>query len=165
MYLQRSTLRRGIEETSGEIQQAHIDFPLIFSKMHMIRPVLLVYINTLCCLFYVGSTSTKAVPSAQLLPNGSHALGEYDVVSIREEDDEDVVQLRKRVNQEDSPTDCLDYSGSPEGEPMQCAADDGVNDEDDEDALDRRSLWKRAGRKPEFPWYVSRLYEYCMIIV
>ncbi|KAH7346961.1 hypothetical protein BKA66DRAFT_433113 [Pyrenochaeta sp. MPI-SDFR-AT-0127] len=86
--------------------------------MHIIHFLLSMYICTLCNPLHVAATD--AVSSAQLLPDDLFAFNHYEVLSIREEGDEDVVRIRKRAGQEDCGTDCLDYSGWTENELMNC---------------------------------------------
>jgi hypothetical protein len=75
-----------------------------------------------------------------MLPDGLVALNDYEVLSVSEEGDEDVVRLRKRVDQAECQTDCLDYSGWSQSGTMECS------NEDPPDTLEERSLVKR-GRK------------------
>jgi hypothetical protein len=57
--------------------------------------------------------AAQAVPSAQLLPDGFSAFGNFEVLSVREESDEDVVRIRKRADDPEDcdENDCLTYSG------------------------------------------------------
>ncbi len=117
--------------------------------MHLLRPILWAYICTIFCLFHV-STAFQAASGAQQLPDGIFAPNTYEVLSIREEGDEDVVRLRKRGDQEDCSTDCLDYSGWSEDGLMHCPSEvleDLEDILDFGDVLDKRSSAKKAKRK------------------
>jgi hypothetical protein len=86
--------------------------------------------------------ATLSVPSAQLLPDGFHALGDFEVLSARQEGDEDIVHIRKRAD-EDCTSDCLDYSGWTDDGHMQCE-----NEHDDvADTLKKRLLLAKRSRK------------------
>ena len=68
--------------------------------------------------------AAESIPSAQPLPGGFFGLEKFEVLSVREEGDEDVVHIRQRAGQDDCGTDCLDYSGWAEDGLMECAPDD-----------------------------------------
>jgi hypothetical protein len=86
-----------------------------------------------------GATS-QAVPSAQLLPDGFSTFGDYEIPSVLEEDDEDVVKIRKRASEDDcSESDRLEYSGWREnGNVGDRFEDETVNDIPDPDTEQRR---------------------------
>jgi hypothetical protein len=109
--------------------------------MHMNYLLLSLYIHTLCGIFC--NVFAEAIPSAQLLPDGFSAFGNYEVLSVHDEGDEDIVRIRKRAEQEDCLSDCIDYSGWTENGLMQC----GAGDVDGEAVPVKRSLLGR-GRKP-----------------
>jgi hypothetical protein len=114
--------------------------------MHAIHFMLSTYIYTLFVLSY--GAAAEAVPNAQLLPDGFFSFGDYEVLSVREEGDEDIVQIRKRTEESDCLSDCLDYSGWTESGTMQCSA------EDVDDALDKRSLVKRSRKEETLCVYI-----------
>jgi hypothetical protein len=102
--------------------------------MFTIHLILIVQIYTFCRLFH-GVNAFEASPSAQLQPDGFFALGDYEVISTRQEGDEDVVHIRKRGDEEDCETDCLEYNGSTDSASTECPPED----EDLDDALGKRS--------------------------
>jgi hypothetical protein len=102
-------------------------------------------IFALLSIFHGVVSTIDAVPSAQLLPDGFFAFGNYEVLSTHERGDEDVVHIRKRAEEGNCKSDCLTYSGWEEDGIMRCEPED--EDEEVENAESKRSLWKR-GRKP-----------------
>jgi hypothetical protein len=122
--------------------------------MLIVHLILSIQIYTFCRLFR-GVNALEAVSRAQLLPDGFFALGDYDVLSTRQEGDEDVVHIRKRED-EDCGTDCIEYNS--ETLNSDCIADDedtedadkedaDKEDADTEDALEKRAKGKGKGRK------------------
>jgi hypothetical protein len=107
-----------------------------------------IYVVLSFCIFTLCEASTepvlRIVPNVDLLPDGFSALGDYEVLSVDEEADEDVVRIRKRADEEECGSDCLDYSGWTEDGHMECEGEVA----DSEDVLDKRfALEKR--RKDE----------------
>jgi hypothetical protein len=98
------------------------------------------YVYTLLDFSY--GAGAEVVPSAHMLPDGFFGLRNYEILGAYEEDGEDVVHIRKRVDDEDCETDCLNYSGWTEDRRMHCEAEET----DPEEILDKRLLVKR-GRK------------------
>tara|TARA_R110002003_G_scaffold9_6_gene394 strand:+ start:630 stop:977 length:348 start_codon:yes stop_codon:yes gene_type:complete len=98
------------------------------------------HILTLCRPFCADATPSD--PITQIFPDGFHALGDFEVLSVNQEGDEDVVHIRKRAD-EDCTSDCLDYSGWTDDGHMQCE-----NENDDvADTLEKRSLLAKRSRK------------------
>ncbi|KAF1851751.1 uncharacterized protein K460DRAFT_271464 [Cucurbitaria berberidis CBS 394.84] len=115
--------------------------------MHAIHFLLSIYTYTLCGHFH--RAAAEAISSAQLSPDGFFALNNYEVLSAREEGDEDIVHIRKRAGQEDCGTDCLDYSGWTRSGLMDCAGEDqDAEDTAGEDVPEKRTLLEKRGRKP-----------------
>jgi hypothetical protein len=108
--------------------------------MHALQFTLFIYIHALL------ATAFESVPSAQLLPD-PFALRGYEVLSVREEGDEDVVHIRKRGEDDcdDVVSDCAGYTGWPVDEGFQST--EQVNYDEGEDATAKRSLVKRDSRK------------------
>jgi hypothetical protein len=109
--------------------------------MHTIHLLLSIYVHILCGLIH--NVTAEAVPSTQLLPEGFSAFGNYEILSIYEEEDEDIVRIRKRTEQENCLSDCIDYSGWTENRLMPC----GIEDIDAEDVSNKRSMVKRGRKK------------------
>jgi hypothetical protein len=106
--------------------------------------------NTPCGPSY-GATS-QAVTSAQLLPDGFSAFGDYEILSVHEEDDEDVIKIRKRASEDDcSENDRLEYSGwRDDGNVGDRFEDETVNDfpvPDTDTEQIRRGLLEARARK------------------
>jgi hypothetical protein len=110
-----------------------------------------IYIVLSFCIFTLCEASTEPVlgivPSVSLLPDGFSALGNYEVLSIHEEADEDVVRIRKRVDEEDCGSDCLNFSSWEESEHMECKNENEDIDPEDEDGLAKRSRLETRARK------------------
>jgi hypothetical protein len=85
--------------------------------MHAHYILLSFYIHTLRGPSSAAATAEEvSVPSAQLLPEGFSAFGDYEILSSHTENDEDVVRMRKRVDDDCDGTDCLTYtSWDPKG--------------------------------------------------
>jgi hypothetical protein len=66
------------------------------------------YIYTLCASSY--GTATDNLASALLLPNSLTAFSNYKVLSVRQESDKDVIQIRRRAEEKDCETDCMTYT-------------------------------------------------------
>lgn len=67
----------------------------------------------------------------------------YEILSIHEDGDEDIVRLKKRASESDCGTDCLSYSGWEEDGVMNCDDEDA-----DEDGLpEKRAMLLKRGRK------------------
>lgn len=121
--------------------------------MHKVILTLLLCLRTVHSFTYEAAVDN--IPSAYLLPGGFSALGDYEVLSIREEDDEDVVRIRKRAGQEECGSDCMEYSGWTEDRRMHCVDEnETTNDVDDEEIGDecpaapgRRSLFEKRAKK------------------
>ncbi|KAI8935007.1 hypothetical protein NX059_008673 [Plenodomus lindquistii] len=90
--------------------------------------------------------ASETAQDPQLLSDSSFVLEDYEILSFHGESDEDVIHLRKRVDEEQCATDCLTYSGWSEDGLMQCEPED----ESSEDALEARYLVER-GRKSTTP--------------
>ncbi|KAH8711916.1 hypothetical protein GQ44DRAFT_776460 [Phaeosphaeriaceae sp. PMI808] len=106
--------------------------------------------HTIQILFYIclyklrgliHEVTAEATPNLQLFPQDLFAFGNYEILNVRNEGDEDVVHIRKRAGQEDCGTDCLDYSGWTENGLMQCEDNEG------EDVPEKRALLEKRGRK------------------
>ncbi|KAF2824664.1 hypothetical protein CC86DRAFT_353149 [Ophiobolus disseminans] len=107
--------------------------------LHLTLSVSLLSISTLYGASH-GFAAAEGVPSAQLLPDGFFGLDKYEVLSMHQDGEEDVVHIRKRAGDDDCGSDCMAYSGFSEDNLQHC-------DADIEELLDKRSLEKR-GRKP-----------------
>lgn len=66
--------------------------------MHAICLPLLLYLCTLSISFYYAVVNVEAIASAELLLDSFHTLRGYEILSIREEHDEDVARIRKRAD-------------------------------------------------------------------
>jgi len=107
----------------------------------------LIYIVITSNTIYV-SADAQAVHSAQLLPDGFlAAFGDYEILSMRKDGEEDIVHVRKRAEDKDCQTDCMNYSGWTENGQMQCPSEELGEDVDSEDANIKRGLVKRGGPK------------------
>jgi hypothetical protein len=89
------------------------------------------------------AAGSELVENAPIYANGFLSLNDYEILSVHDEGEEDVVRLRKRAD-EDCGTDCMNYSGWEADEIMHC--DPEVPDEEDL-LVERSLLMKRAGRK------------------
>jgi hypothetical protein len=98
-------------------------------------------IIALFSLFHGVAPTTDAVPSAQLLPDGFFAFGNYEVLSTHERGDEDVVHIRKRAEGDDCGSDCLTYSGWQENGVLECNAANDQGTSDDEDEVAPEKVW------------------------
>lgn len=110
--------------------------------MHLLYFFLYIFIHRLCHPSSVFAADVFT--AAQLLPNDFFAFDDYEVLSVREEVDEDVIHIRKRADQDDCLNDCMSYSGWRKDGLMECEPDD---EESTAHTPDRRSLQERA-RKP-----------------
>jgi hypothetical protein len=112
--------------------------------MYAIHVLFFLYIHSLCGPS--AGAAAQAVPSAQLLPDGFSAFGNFEVLSAHEEGDEDVVRIRKRANDPEDceENDCLTYSGwAEEGKVGNSFEDPIVNDFPDPDVMPgKRSEWE-----------------------
>jgi hypothetical protein len=105
-----------------------------------------IYVLSFLYIHYLYGPSTgaaaQAVPSAQLLPDGFSAFGDFEVLSVHEEGDEDVVKIRKRANDPEDcdENDCLTYSGwAEDGRVDNSFVDDIVDYFPDPDPTRKRS--------------------------
>ncbi|KAF1830451.1 hypothetical protein BDW02DRAFT_608730 [Decorospora gaudefroyi] len=95
--------------------------------MLALRLILCIFIST-----FSRPSSAKsvrdAVPNAQLMPDRFSAFDDYEVLNVYEEGDEDVVHIRKRVDDDDEEceNDCLNYSSLNENGFMQCIPEDDI---------------------------------------
>ena len=110
--------------------------------MHTTYLTWIVYIYISCISFY-ALAATETVSSAHLLPDSFSAFGDYEVLSVKQDHEEDVVRIRKRAGEEDCSTDCLDYSGWTEDGRMHCENEDVPS----EDVPDKRSILEKRDRK------------------
>jgi hypothetical protein len=119
--------------------------------MYAIHVLLSFYIHSLCGP--LTGAAAQAVPSAQLLPDGFSAFGNFEVLSTHEDGDEDVVRIRKRANDPEDcdENDCLTYSGwAEEGKVGNSFVDDMQGDF--ADPLEKRSqLEERSDPKTGTP--------------
>jgi hypothetical protein len=104
-----------------------------------------IYFLLSLCVYKICEASSQSVtgviPRLQLLPDDFSALGDYEVMSVHQEADEDIVRIRKRVDEEDCGSDCLNYSGWTESRRMECKDETPTS----QDELDEESgLRKRA---------------------
>lgn len=109
--------------------------------MHTKHYFLIFYLSNFCHAFQEAAPGSLSSP--HLLPDAFFSLNDYEVLSVREESDEDVIHVRKRAGDENCGTDCLTYSGWESDGIMRC--DPEITD--DEDPLVERSLLKKRERK------------------
>jgi hypothetical protein len=94
------------------------------------------YIFAFC--FARHSAATESISNAYALSDPVLALHNYEILSIRDQGDEDVVRLRRRTDQ-DCETDCLNYSGWEEDGQMHHDEDTTDDDETEDDkVVDKR---------------------------
>jgi hypothetical protein len=125
--------------------------------MHSIHVILYVSVSIFSYSKYPAALA-DVVPSAQLMPEGLAAFGNFDVLSVRHDGDEDVVHLLQRgEGDSDCDSDCLTYSAFSDDEVMKCRGDVGVNEfepelpgnlDDDVDAETKKRSLVPRGRKP-----------------
>jgi len=119
--------------------------------MHALHLILFIYIHALIGLCH-GAAAAEAMPSAQLLPDSFFALHDYEVLSVHEEAEQDVVRIRKRADKKDCESDCISYSGWTDDGLMQCEADEGEpENEPDDPALIKRGAKPKPLYVPIFP--------------
>ena len=110
-----------------------------------------IYIHALIGLCN-GAAPAEAIPSAQLLPDSFFALHDYEVLSVHEEAEQDVVRIRKRADKKDCESDCISYSGWTDDGLMQCEADEREPEtEPDDPALIKRGVKPKPLYVPIFP--------------
>ncbi|KAH7090484.1 hypothetical protein FB567DRAFT_546679 [Paraphoma chrysanthemicola] len=66
------------------------------------------YINTLCYPSVRSAADIAAIP--HVLPESFSPFGDFEVLSVHQDDEEDVVQIRRRANEEDCESDCMTYT-------------------------------------------------------
>ncbi|KAH7075650.1 hypothetical protein BKA63DRAFT_603011 [Paraphoma chrysanthemicola] len=91
-------------------------------KLQMLH--LLLYINTLCYSSFGSAADIAAIP--QILPESFTPFGDFEVVSVRQVGDEDIVQIRRRATEQDCETDCMTYTSWTDSGVHQC--DDPAED-------------------------------------
>jgi len=116
--------------------------------MDLLYLILYLYVHTLSHLTCRAAATSSS--NSQLLQNDVFALDDYEVLSFREEGDEDIVHIRKRTDQDDCFNDCMSYSGWTDDGTMQCEPEDIGS----EDILARNLLLGR-NRKPTKSKYVE----------
>jgi hypothetical protein len=113
--------------------------------MHALQFTLFIYLHALSSLYH-RATAFESVPSVQLLPD-PFALRGYEVLSVREEGDEDVVHIRKRGEDDckDPVADCAGYTSWADYEGLEST--DDVDYDAQAEGIIKRSLVKRGSRK------------------
>lgn len=97
------------------------------------------------CILHVAAADPLA--SAELLPNDFFALGDYEVLSVHEDGDEDVVRIRKRAGDEECESDCMGYSGWTEDGRMQCNDENETSEDWDDESMTGLELLLKRGKK------------------
>jgi hypothetical protein len=129
-----------------------VESPIVMHHLssHSLEKMRTIYFLLSLCVYTICEVSLQSaagiVPTVQLLPEGFSALRDYEVLSVHQEADEDVVRIRKRAEEQDCGSDCLNYSGWTDSGFMEC--DEESQDTDSEERLEKRYRLQRRGRKP-----------------
>ncbi|KAH5789298.1 hypothetical protein HBI88_049860 [Parastagonospora nodorum] len=104
--------------------------------MHINHCLAFIHLFMFCGAFH--EVTSGAISSPDILRDELFSINAYEVLSVHEDGDEDVVHLRKRADKDGCQSDCLSYSGWEEDELMKPSH---------EDQAAEGSLSKRNARK------------------